>query len=93
MKNPTAKSLCANLKRQYMDCGKHHGFGIDRFMKKKGFKQCRSYISIYVQTKQGQVVYLVFYVDNLSILNKSLDEVKKVKLVLLKPNLTFLRRT
>jgi hypothetical protein len=56
---------------------------IDRFMKQKGFRQCKSDISIYVQTKQGQVVYLVLYVDNLSIFSKSLDEVKKVKLALL----------
>jgi len=28
MKNPTAKSLCANLRRQYMDCGKHQGIRI-----------------------------------------------------------------
>jgi len=57
---------------------------INRFMKQKGFKQCRSDISIYVQTKQGQVVYLVLYVSNLSIFSKSLDEIKKVKLALLK---------
>ncbi len=55
---------------------------IDRFMKQKGFRQCRS--DIYVQTKQGQVVYLVLYVNNLSIFNKGLDEIKKVKLTLLK---------
>jgi len=42
-------------------------------MKQKGFRQCRS--NIYVQTKQGQAVYLVLYVDNLSIFNKSLNEV------------------
>jgi len=52
-------------------------------MKQKGFRQCRSDINIYVQTKQGQVVYLVLYVDNLLILSKSFDEVKKVKLALL----------
>ncbi len=51
-------------------------------MKQKGFRQCRS--DIYVQTKQGQVVYLVLYVNNLSIFNKGLDEIKKVKLTLLK---------
>ncbi len=56
---------------------------IDNFMKQKGFKQCRSYTSVYVQTKQGQVVYLVLYIDNLLIFNKSLDEIKKVKLALL----------
>jgi hypothetical protein len=57
---------------------------INRFMKQKGFKQCRLDINIYVQTKQGQVVYLVLYVNNLSIFSKSLDEIKKVKLALLK---------
>jgi len=53
-------------------------------MKQKGFRQCRSDINIYVQTKQGQVVYLVLYVNNLLIFNKNLDEIKKVKLTLLK---------
>jgi len=32
---------------------------------------------MYVQIEQGQVVYFVFYVDDLLILNKNLDEVKK----------------
>ncbi len=69
-----------------MDYGKHHRINkrINRFMKQKGFKQCRSDINIYVQTKEGQAVYLVLYVNNLSIFNKSFDEVKKVKLALLK---------
>jgi len=69
-----------------MDYGKHHKINkrINRFMKQKGFKQCRSDINIYVQTKEGQAVYLVLYVNNLSIFNKSFDEVKKVKLALLK---------
>jgi hypothetical protein len=56
---------------------------IDSSMKQKGFKWCRSDTSIYAQTKQGQAVYLVLYVDNLLIFSKSLDEVKKVKLALL----------
>jgi hypothetical protein len=52
-------------------------------MKQKGIKQCRLNTSIYVRTKQGQAVYLVLYVDNLLILSKSFDEVKKVKLAFL----------
>jgi hypothetical protein len=31
---------------------------------------------MYVQIEQGQVVYLVLYVDDRLILNKNLDEVK-----------------